>query len=284
MQLPKLETLNLCGNRISIIAKLERDHRCLHTIKLARNGLASLTDIEHLRAVKNLAVLSLEGNPFSEHAHTRAYAIFHLRKVDLLDDVAVSATEREEACARFGEETLAQLRAALHTAHADNETLREKTYQLERRLSEAGEREEQLRRDVVEVTGALADRDAELARAMHTLKTAHQSAASAQQRNSELQRQLDLARHELSDLGAQALDASAGSNPCSGGGHGPGKGGGGVARGWEGEWLVNVCSVALLFVVPSPCLNVWLARCLHVYGFLASSGLICMVSSLPVDL
>ena len=105
LQLPKLEVLDVSGNRIQHISKFEREHRRLHTVKLAHNRLASLSDVEHLRAVQNLSVLTLAGNPLAAHAHTRPYATFHLRKLDMLDNEAISSAERDEAnavcvCAR----------------------------------------------------------------------------------------------------------------------------------------------------------------------------------------
>ncbi len=65
----------------------------IHTLKLARNRLASVSDLEHLRALINLSVLTLDGNPLAEQEHTRSYAIFRLRSLDTLDTSGITAGE-----------------------------------------------------------------------------------------------------------------------------------------------------------------------------------------------
>jgi hypothetical protein len=88
-QMPHLEVLDVSSNRIGSIPKMQRDHRSLRTVKLSHNCLAALADLDNLRALKNLSVLTLEGNPLA--AHARQYAVFALRTLDVLDGETISS-------------------------------------------------------------------------------------------------------------------------------------------------------------------------------------------------
>ena len=121
-------------------------------MKLARNSLSSLGDLEHLRAVKNLTSVTIEGNPLAGRAHARPFAIFHLPKLDSLDDTAISSAEREAANQRFSAEELSRLRTALHDALGEVDALKERNRVLERSLTAAETAKEQLRADVRAVT------------------------------------------------------------------------------------------------------------------------------------
>ncbi len=88
-QMPHLEVLDVSSNRIGSIPKMQRDHRSLRTVKLSHNCLAALADLDNLRALKNLSVLTLEGNPLA--AHASQYAIFSLRTLDVLDGETISS-------------------------------------------------------------------------------------------------------------------------------------------------------------------------------------------------
>jgi hypothetical protein len=199
LQLPKLEVLDVSGNRIQALPRLERDHRRLHTVKLAHNRLGCLSDVEHLRAIKHIATLTLEGNPLAVIAHARPYTIFQLRTLDMLDGEAISAQEREDAGARFGEETMAVLRASMQQALRDEQVLKDRNEVLDKTLAEAEAANDRLRTEMKTMTRMLADKDDELSRLMHALKGAHQVAVEAQQHVFDLQHQLDACREQLAE-------------------------------------------------------------------------------------
>ena len=195
--LPKLEVLDLSGNRILTIAKMERTHQRLHTVKLAHNRLTVLADIENLRAVKNLAILSVEGNPLGAHAHTRPYSIFHLRLLDTLDGHSVTAQERAEATARFGDETLASLRASLRHAMQENGALKERALMLEERVSKAEKAKILLRCEVEALQKTEGDKNGEIARLLLALKATHQLGATSQEHTFRLEQDLDRLRQQV---------------------------------------------------------------------------------------
>lgn len=93
LQLPKLEEVDVSGNRLTCVPQQHRKQARIHTLKLARNRLASVSDLEHLRALINLSALTLDGNPLAAQEHTRSYAIFRLRSLDTLDTAGITAGE-----------------------------------------------------------------------------------------------------------------------------------------------------------------------------------------------
>jgi hypothetical protein len=60
-----------------------------------------LRDIESLGQLRNLANLSVDGNPMSELPHARHFIIFCIKSLDILDSHEVSSDDRRIAAERF---------------------------------------------------------------------------------------------------------------------------------------------------------------------------------------
>ena len=70
-------------------------------LRLAENRLDVLRDVERLRPLVALSNASLHSNPLAEVDHYRAFAVFHLSALDILDGDSVTDAERLSARSRF---------------------------------------------------------------------------------------------------------------------------------------------------------------------------------------
>ena len=60
-----------------------------------------LNELSRLKILPDLVQLSLADNPLSELPHSRAYVIFHIRTLEILDGQPISAMDRSKAKERF---------------------------------------------------------------------------------------------------------------------------------------------------------------------------------------
>ena len=107
--LPALTQLSLEGNALSSLAGLEQ-LQSLTALYLARNSLANLTaDVRIIASLPRLLILDLAGNPLAQDPEYRLHAVFHLRRVRVLDGSSVDgdvAAARERHQGRLTEDML----------------------------------------------------------------------------------------------------------------------------------------------------------------------------------
>uniref|UniRef100_A0A7E4ZUW0 Probable U2 small nuclear ribonucleoprotein A' n=1 Tax=Panagrellus redivivus TaxID=6233 RepID=A0A7E4ZUW0_PANRE len=112
--LRRLEVLLLHNNRIQQIQKhIGRQLPSLKTLVLTNNNLQELGDIDVLESCPNLEYLTLQGNPLTHKPHYRAYIIYKLKSVRVLDFRRVKLSERQEADKLFKGKKGAALRTKL---------------------------------------------------------------------------------------------------------------------------------------------------------------------------
>ena len=105
--LSRLERLNLSGNKIARLPRSLRTLRRLAVLRVARNELVCLEDVDHLSTLKALSNFSCHDNPMMETGHPNAggnardYVVFALRSLDVLDGESVGPLDRGDADRRF---------------------------------------------------------------------------------------------------------------------------------------------------------------------------------------
>lgn len=108
-----LEKLNLSGNNISHLstglARLER----LSVLRIARNKLSVLREVEHLVFLTNLTSLSIHGNPMANLTHAKSYVVYKLPTLQIYDGEAICDEDHVQANERFHSSTLQGLSVAL---------------------------------------------------------------------------------------------------------------------------------------------------------------------------
>ncbi|KAI9179472.1 U2 snRNP complex subunit [Blastocladiella emersonii ATCC 22665] len=117
-QLPRLKGLLLAGNRIATIEEgLEVSVPELTSLILTNNQVSELGDLDALAPLTQLTHLSLLGNPVARNPDYRAYAIFRIPSLRVLDFERVRDAERKAARAMFtAEDGSANDRAKLHAS------------------------------------------------------------------------------------------------------------------------------------------------------------------------
>ncbi|KAM3594085.1 uncharacterized protein V6R79_001921 [Siganus canaliculatus] len=96
-QLPNLSFLSVENNCISSLHGIQRG-RSLLELYVGNNQISMSQDIYHLKALVNLIILDLHGNPLVENLENYwMYVVFHLRSLKALDGMAVEAAECERA-------------------------------------------------------------------------------------------------------------------------------------------------------------------------------------------
>jgi len=94
--------LYLQNNMLTDINDTIQQLTCLQVLLLHGNQLTKLTDVMHeLRSMQNLKVLNLFGNPLAQDYDYRAYVIFNVKSLDLLDRKAISRDEREASLKKY---------------------------------------------------------------------------------------------------------------------------------------------------------------------------------------
>ena len=95
--LSSLQRLNLSGNRLRRIPEDIRQLSNLENLRLARNHLTILEDMEYLAPLEKMTELRVDENPFAtdaDYAETRAFILFCLSSLLSLDGTLVSSAER----------------------------------------------------------------------------------------------------------------------------------------------------------------------------------------------
>ncbi|XP_028821542.1 leucine-rich repeat-containing protein 9-like isoform X2 [Denticeps clupeoides] len=101
-RLPNLHFLSAEKNSIDRLYGVQRA-RSLLKLYVGNNAIATSRDIYHLKALTNLIILDLYGNPLVERqVNYRMYVVFHLPSLRALDGVTVETSERENARDMFG--------------------------------------------------------------------------------------------------------------------------------------------------------------------------------------
>ena len=96
--LTRLHTLYLNNNRIARIGKnMDEQLPMLKCVILTNNRLGKLADVDPLATFKRLTHLSLMNNPVTRAENYRAYVIYKLKKLKVLDFRKVKPKEREAA-------------------------------------------------------------------------------------------------------------------------------------------------------------------------------------------
>uniref|UniRef100_A0A4W5RBH2 Leucine rich repeat containing 9 n=1 Tax=Hucho hucho TaxID=62062 RepID=A0A4W5RBH2_9TELE len=101
-RMPNLHFLSVENNCIGSLNGVHRA-RSLFELYIGNNIITHTRDIYHLKALTNLIILDLYGNPLVEKLESyRIYVVFHLPSLKALDGVAVEMTECENAKDVFG--------------------------------------------------------------------------------------------------------------------------------------------------------------------------------------
>lgn len=134
-RLPALEVCSLSLNAIASLRDFASATR-LRELYLRRNRIADLRELLHLKASADLRVLWLAENPVTEFGFYRAFSIAHLPQLRELDDVEISADERDAAASWWAEQ-----QAALVEQQRARRQQKEQKEQKEQRLAHAQARD-----------------------------------------------------------------------------------------------------------------------------------------------
>jgi len=124
-KLQRLKTLLVCNNRVvRLDTSIAENLPNLTSLVLTSNHLAHLAEIDALIGAKLLRNLSLHDNDMSKKLNYRAYVLFRLPQLKVLDFQKIKTAEREAAVALFsgaaGERLLQEI-AAARTMTADGQ-------------------------------------------------------------------------------------------------------------------------------------------------------------------
>lgn len=101
-QMHRLKNLILCNNRICYVdAKLGDTIPNINTVVLTNNNLQELGDLDGLASLKRIEHLSLMGNPVTHKPQYRAYIIYQLKSLRVLDFKRIKLAERQAAIKLF---------------------------------------------------------------------------------------------------------------------------------------------------------------------------------------
>ena len=135
--LPALRRLNLSGNRIKRISHEIQRLKNLEVLRLARNRLCKLDDVDCLEQSKNLASFSISGNPIADLPHSRQYIIFKLPTLDVLDSGSISLQDRAGAEKRFSRREIEDLKSEVETERIRATAIMKETQGMKRELQSA---------------------------------------------------------------------------------------------------------------------------------------------------
>jgi len=94
--MPNLEVLSLSVNRVTSLADLQGCPK-LCELYLRKNEISDLSEILHLRHLRQMRVLWLSDNPCAVMPHYRQYVLHHLPGLKKLDSQDVTEEERQHA-------------------------------------------------------------------------------------------------------------------------------------------------------------------------------------------
>ena len=135
---PRLTHLNLAGNTIRRIPPfLATAAPALSSLRLDRNAIGYLRDVESLSHLANLTLLTLHSNPMSDLPHARAFVVFSIPSLNQLDGEDVTGGERAAASARFSKTELQVFQDALDSQSELNHDLEDELGSLRQSLAQA---------------------------------------------------------------------------------------------------------------------------------------------------
>jgi hypothetical protein len=91
-----LSQLSLEDNTIRTLQGLERC-QSLMELYIANNRIATLKELQYLRDLPRLLILDLSGNPVCQQPDYRLFAIFTLKRLKVLDGLAIDGMELNQA-------------------------------------------------------------------------------------------------------------------------------------------------------------------------------------------
>lgn len=95
--LQSLQVLNLNNNLIENIDQTICQLKSLKILRIARNELSRLTDVQYLSKLPLLSTLRIEENPLSNHNHSRMFIIYHLQLLKSLDGYEIMPEEKNQS-------------------------------------------------------------------------------------------------------------------------------------------------------------------------------------------
>ncbi|GBG61813.1 hypothetical protein CBR_g23771 [Chara braunii] len=185
--LERLEELNLTGNRLQQVPRSLLYLRRLRLLRLGRNKIAELAEFEKLAGMKNLASLTVQGNPISSLPHCRGFLVYSLRTLEVLDGDVVPADERVECIARFGPVHTQQLQEEIWSLNQANRQATTNLEQVKALLQESKESVKKLEEENQRLQIANKELREELALKKEWLDVTSKRLAEAGQRIGELQ-------------------------------------------------------------------------------------------------
>ncbi|KAL2916223.1 hypothetical protein HK105_204314 [Polyrhizophydium stewartii] len=100
---PELQILHLRGNKLEVLDGLTDKLTNLTYLNLRANRIAAWPEVEKLKVLRALRILSLAENPIDQTEGYRLEVIMRLPKLDKLDKDPISPEEREDALASIAE-------------------------------------------------------------------------------------------------------------------------------------------------------------------------------------
>jgi len=95
-----LTQLSLEDNEISSLAPLAK-LTSLMEIYIGNNRIGLLKEVQHMKSLPKLIILDLSGNALCQANEYRPYAIYHLRRLKVLDGVGIESTEQNSAKEKY---------------------------------------------------------------------------------------------------------------------------------------------------------------------------------------
>jgi len=98
--LTHLTQLSLEDNDVTSLSPLAK-LPSLMEVYIGNNRLGQLKEVQHLKTLPKLIILDLSGNALCDADEYRAYAIFHLRRLKVLDGIGIESTEQHSAKEKY---------------------------------------------------------------------------------------------------------------------------------------------------------------------------------------
>ena len=112
--LVNLQKLNLSGNNIAHLSSGLSNLTQLSVLRIARNKLAVLSEVDKLALLSNLSSISVHGNPMADLEQAKSYIVYKLPMLTIYDGDAINDEDRTQANKRFHSATLDGLNAEMH--------------------------------------------------------------------------------------------------------------------------------------------------------------------------
>eukprot|EP01022_Parablepharisma_sp_SALTPOND_P018446 TRINITY_DN3010_c1_g1_i1.p1 TRINITY_DN3010_c1_g1~~TRINITY_DN3010_c1_g1_i1.p1 ORF type:complete len:882 (+),score=139.27 TRINITY_DN3010_c1_g1_i1:346-2991(+) len=99
--LTKLERLNLSGNKIATLGTTLPSLLSLKVLKLSRNRVSDPKELPKLAGIMKLSNLSINANPVTELPNVPEYCVFHIKTLEVFNDLRVTEVFRKRASEIF---------------------------------------------------------------------------------------------------------------------------------------------------------------------------------------